>query len=788
MALVPYTITAIERDVADAAITGKQVVVGAVCSMFLQPADTAVLMYDNADGDNGNTAKVTNSSGQVTVWVDAGDYRVSVNGNDSFISLQSGGVVPSDTVTETQTLIALQTTVTLASITTTRTAFYINGASVDNGRLVLDVDYTLTSTSEIELATDYPAGTLITAVQNDGTEALFSAIQVYDTIADMQLATPPLGYTLKTKGGVTVNDGLGAEYLVVTSGTGAADGNEFINLAANQAQKLDSASLAKSIALTNSKEQELIAGTSSHNRGCAITKTPTGYAVYRSAGADKWVEYLLSNSGEAAVGVDTPFKVTSQRLYKTQGFVSARDATSVGSWLELTTLDPNTYTGYTAQQSAVNNDTLTFSVQSQGDLFLVYTGRTSGGIASVTVDGGTPVLVDTYSATDLKHKSSALLARNLDRSTRSIVVSVTNTKNASSTGFTVLAEGIRVVDKNLELDSPLNKPQLWQPNQAYAVREEVRSSTGNYYVNAAAGTSGTTEPSHSSGAVSDGGITWNYVGKSTYNLPETRVQAAGSELEYAFEFKRLIGDAFQDVGGNLHGNEFVTSLMVLIDGEAQTMGDNTLYKGSKIDIVQDITQHLDAYATRTDFANVQQIHAFSNACMEVKLLGDLLIDGFVGYYYSAMFPFLPYFGGLNATKTFRYFESPRFRVDLEDYQNAANTIIGRQEDFCMTAEGVAFQEKTNTGVPSVNTSPTNIIIGCFVTPRSVDDYKNGSNTRAGLAVNLNSGEYTGFSSWVAKMYFTRFNSNEASPVTAGQFFNHNARYYCHLQQNNVEFS
>ena len=186
MALVPYTITAIERDVADAAASGKQVVVGAVCSLFLQPSDVAAQLYDNAAGDNGSTAKVTNSSGQVTVWVEAGDYRVSVNGNDSFISLQTGGETVTASVTETQTLAAAQTTVTLASLSTTNTAFYINGPSVDNGRLVLGVDFTLTSTATIELTTAYADGTLITAVQNDGTEALFTAVKVFDNIAEMK--------------------------------------------------------------------------------------------------------------------------------------------------------------------------------------------------------------------------------------------------------------------------------------------------------------------------------------------------------------------------------------------------------------------------------------------------------------------------------------------------------------------------------------------------------------------------------------------------------------------------
>lgn len=185
MALVPFTITAIERDLADAVASGKQVIVGAVCSLFVQPSDVVAQLYDNANGDNGNTAKVTNSNGQVTVWVEPGDYRVSVNSNDSFVSLQTGGEIVTQSITETQTLAALQTTVALVSLSTTRTAFYINGAGVDNGRLVLNVDYTLSSTAEIELTTAYPSGTLITAVQNDGTEAVFSDVKVFDNIAEM---------------------------------------------------------------------------------------------------------------------------------------------------------------------------------------------------------------------------------------------------------------------------------------------------------------------------------------------------------------------------------------------------------------------------------------------------------------------------------------------------------------------------------------------------------------------------------------------------------------------------
>jgi hypothetical protein len=87
MALVPYTITAIERDTVDSTASGKQVVVGAVCSMFLQPSDSVVLLYDDAAGSNGSTAKTTGENGQVTVYVNPDDYKLSVNGVSSFVTI-----------------------------------------------------------------------------------------------------------------------------------------------------------------------------------------------------------------------------------------------------------------------------------------------------------------------------------------------------------------------------------------------------------------------------------------------------------------------------------------------------------------------------------------------------------------------------------------------------------------------------------------------------------------------------------------------------------------------------
>jgi hypothetical protein len=87
MSLVPYTITAIEVFTADAAATGKQIAVGASSSMYIQPANTVVLLYDDAAGSNGSTAKVTGLNGQVTVYVHPGDYRIETNGISRFAQI-----------------------------------------------------------------------------------------------------------------------------------------------------------------------------------------------------------------------------------------------------------------------------------------------------------------------------------------------------------------------------------------------------------------------------------------------------------------------------------------------------------------------------------------------------------------------------------------------------------------------------------------------------------------------------------------------------------------------------
>lgn len=59
-----------------------------------------------------------------------------------------------------------QTTVN-TTLNTTSAVFYVNGASVDNGRMFEDIDYTITSVTSIELTVPYPEDTVILMVLTD---------------------------------------------------------------------------------------------------------------------------------------------------------------------------------------------------------------------------------------------------------------------------------------------------------------------------------------------------------------------------------------------------------------------------------------------------------------------------------------------------------------------------------------------------------------------------------------------------------------------------------------------
>jgi hypothetical protein len=77
MALVPHKITALAESDAEGT-DGKNIIAGAVVSLF-DSSGAAVTLFDDESGSNGSTTKQTDASGQVVVWVTAGEYEERVN-------------------------------------------------------------------------------------------------------------------------------------------------------------------------------------------------------------------------------------------------------------------------------------------------------------------------------------------------------------------------------------------------------------------------------------------------------------------------------------------------------------------------------------------------------------------------------------------------------------------------------------------------------------------------------------------------------------------------------------
>ena len=543
--------------------------------------------------------------------------------------------------------------------------------------------------------------------------------------------------------------------------------------------------------LANEKENELILLSQKSKLGCAITRIGNTYNVMRHLQDNIWLEQTMSNSGTLASGIYTPFKITSQIVRKLFGFQSSRAAVKVGTWTEYVSADSTPYVGHTSYVSNTNGNTLTFTATFAGIPVLSFTGAVDGGISNVSVDGGAAVAVDMYSAGGNTWKrEAALTTEPLAHGTHTIVVTVTNTKNASSSGYRCWVGALKVQDNSILPNSPLIPVSAWKPSKVYGVYTECVNSNGRYYVTVAGGTSGATEPTHVSGTVSDGGVSWLAVLTTSFSAEDFRIQSAGSELEYAYKIKPTGETVAEDCGGNLHGNEYMTALPVVkvaMTVVTDTELNNKIFLADSIEISQNITQYYGTYgAGHYTMATNKQVHSFFGQATEVYYKLTWAVNANVGYFYSAMWPFLVY-DGPNSRKQFKRMYTPQFDVDLADYSGVAgNPIVGLKKDYIMCAEGRAFQPSGEAGVPVTGDGQGGVIIGLRVTKDSVNGYLD-ADKNAGIAVNGNAGQYTGYSSWLGKMYFQRYKDNQVTAVTAGDSFEARNRYYVVLTGNAVTF-
>ncbi|MDP5084682.1 MAG: hypothetical protein NWQ23_04615 [Yoonia sp.] len=269
-----------------------------------------------------------------------------------------------------------------------------------------------------------------------------------------------------------------------------------------------------------------------------------------------------------------------------------------GSWSQQQTSGSGRSGSYTGNRAISTSSTgaiaaVTVDRAATYDLWINYTGRTSGAYVRVEIDGsqdlvneiGDPAALgfkafSTYTPSDLQRRQSIKVASGLSGAHE---ITLTLGGAASPGGNTIMIEAVSISGS---LQDPHILPPLWTPATTYQMGDEVQFG-GTFYAARANGVSGTTGPLHTSGIASDGNLDWRADNRPTY--PEFVAIDYPSEREYAIRF--AVGGVVTELGGQTHGHEVLDARSISLDGLAwvpQTTGSG-LSVGAQIAIAEDTT-------------------------------------------------------------------------------------------------------------------------------------------------------------------------------------------------------
>ncbi len=313
------------------------------------------------------------------------------------------------------------------------------------------------------------------------------------------------------------------------------------------------------------------------------------------------------------------------------------------------------------------------------DLWVCFTGRSSGGYCRVDIDGA-QTLVDgigvpaglafkafsTHTATDMQRRRSIRVATGL---TGSHAVTLSHGGAATPGGTSLMIEAVAL---SADLSDNGILPPVWQPATAYVMGDEVQWQ-GTFYAARATGVSGTTPPVHLSGIGGDGGLDWRADNRPTY--PQFQAIDYASEREYAARL--VVAGAATEIGGQTHGNEALVSRSVTLDAqpfvpvtsgtglavgtEVVTVENTTWQRGSGGDIGEcQMTRRITPGEVRHD--------------VQVTLTGP---DATVDWLYLGMVP-LVHWDGESAAIAVQTVAGPEGSVTLAGFagQTPANIAFG----------------------------------------------------------------------------------------------------------------
>lgn len=525
---------------------------------------------------------------------------------------------------------------------------------------------------------------------------------------------------------------------------------------------------------------------------CRFNKVSASeFRLYRPMTTEGYWKEVVMRDGGVTGG---PLCWNETSIKRVMTFITAADAACVyaGTWTNLGSGSPTTYTGGLGKQGDNGNSSETVDVAftGPGDLYVVYTGRLLGAYFRVEVDGstnnatelpsnGTYRYIDTYNAIDNSYKTVVLVARNIAAGAHTVKLICTGDRNpANTTGFRQVFEAIAVVGSGSLPGTAGTELPLWVTLTSYAQFAQIRTTAGRFYSCSVAGTTGAVEPTHTSGTAVDGTVTWTFMASSSYDVGKHTIQVAGSELEYAYRIKPDTAAAFAEAGGILHGNEQALAIAVTVDAGGPVANADIpvgqWYSGSTITVGQTIKTVHPETGTTDVCASVKSLQVTADEVV-VTHQHTWNVAAQVGWFYSAMWPLLNWGATDNRYGMARLWTQKSGTDLASNYYGQSNPIVGKQADYLMASSGNVLMPKGSGGAPSASPAIKTAAAALYVTAASVNSYVE-SVTRAGKAMNISGTTAPGASSVVMKMYMTRNDSTAPVVVAPAQVWTCEGHY------------
>jgi subtilisin-like proprotein convertase family protein len=142
----------------------------------------------------------------------------------------------------------------------------------------------------------------------------------------------------------------------------------------------------------------------------------------------------------AAGAIDLADNQSAERLSPARELALQDDSDAASDYSTGWVTNTNgTFLGGTAHSSITTDSTVTYTFTGRSVTWLTSFGPNRG-IAEVSIDGGAPVLVDTYRSFT-KHRQIAFAANNLTDTQHTLVIRVTGNKNSASTAARIFIDG-----------------------------------------------------------------------------------------------------------------------------------------------------------------------------------------------------------------------------------------------------------------------------------------------------------------------------------------------------------